>query len=293
MLWAYDPKMAIVERMPYLPFTERGSVVDGSFRWRLGVRPLDLDDWIQFGDDADAWVEQKRTLCFDHPQTVFAAIDGIEDESAEVAVALADHLGRRWPDRSNELDPSLHPLDAAARLVPEDLVLMVERSGPEGDQLVFGGGSVCFPNRWDLRSKLGQTMAQVHSVVPELNAQLETHVDRFLRRLTPNQAYWRLGWGLLDVADGYTPLDGTAAPRPDAIESTDLFLRVERETLRRFPETRCVLFTIRTYVQPVMQAVTADAEREALASALTAMGETIRDYKDLAQHGDQLAAKLI
>ena len=118
--------MPVVHEMPFLPFTERGSVVDGAFRWRLGVRPLDLDDWIQFGDDADGWVEQKRTLCAEHHETVFATMDGIDAESSEVAVALAEHLARRWPDRPRDLDPSLHPLDAAARLVPDDLVLMVE-----------------------------------------------------------------------------------------------------------------------------------------------------------------------
>ena len=38
---------------------------------------------------------------------------------------------------------------------------MVERDG----RLVFGAGSVCFPNRWDLRSKLGLTLADVHAPV--------------------------------------------------------------------------------------------------------------------------------
>ena len=281
--------MAIVERMPHLPFTERGSLVDGEFRWRLGVRPLDLVDWVQFGDDADAWIDQKRTLCTEHHDTVFAVVDDVEPESREVADALTDHLGQRWPSRSRWLDPALHPLDAAARLVPEDLVLMVERDG----RLIFGGGSVCFPNRWDLRSKLGRTMAEVHEPVPELNRQLESAIDRFLDRLTPAQAYWRLGWGLLDVADGYTPIDGTAVPRPRSIEPDGLFLRVERETLRRFPKTGCVLFTIRTYVHPVMSAVTSEADRVALATTLDAMSETIRKYKDLSVWGAELASKLI
>lgn len=281
--------MAIVQRMPYLPFSERGSVVDGSFRWRLGVRPLDLEDWIQFGDDADGWIEQKRSLCTAHHDTVFAVLDGIEREASEVATALVEHVASRWPDRPHDLDPSMHPLDAAARRVPEDLVLMVERDG----RLVFGGGSVCFPNRWDLRSKLGLTMAEVHEPVPELNRQLEPAIDRFLNRLTPAQAYWRLGWGVLDVADGYTPIDGTAAPRPVSIEPDALVLRVERETLRRFPQTGCVLFTIRTYVQPVMTAVASEADRLALATSLDAMSETIRDYKDLSAWGTQLVSKLI
>ena len=144
---------------------------------------------------------------------MFAALDGVEAESQQVADTLLDHLRRRWPDRyaDAELDPTLHPLDAAARLVPEDLVLMVERDG----RLVFGAGSVCFPNRWDLRSKIGLPLADVHAPVALLNEQLQGPIDRFFERLTPERSFWRLGWGVLDTADWYTPTDGTAAPRPN------------------------------------------------------------------------------
>ena len=85
-------------------------------------------------------------------------------------------------------------------------MLLVERDG----RLVFGGGSVCFPNRWDLRSKLGLSMAGVHAPVAQLNEQLEAPIDSFFDRLTPQRSFWRLGWGILDTPDWYTPLDGTA-----------------------------------------------------------------------------------
>ncbi len=234
----------------YLPFLEGPRELDqASFRWRLGVRPLDLHDWIELGCHADEAIAAKQRLNAEHPSTVFAALDGVEAEARQVADALVDHLRRRFPDRyaGVHLDPTLHPLDAAARLVPEDLVLMVERDG----RLVFGAGSVCFPNRWDLRSKIGRTLAEVHEPVALLNEQLEGPVDRFFERLTPERSFWRLGWGVLDTDDWYTPTDGTAAPRPSDVTPERLFLRVERETLRRFPTSNAVLFTIRTYVTPI------------------------------------------
>jgi hypothetical protein len=60
-----------------------------------------------------------------------------------------------------------------------------------------------------------------------------------------------------------------------------MFLRVERETLRRFPKTNCVLFTIRTYVVP-LDTVAAPAARSRLADALESMPPDVRGYKDLA-----------
>lgn len=249
------------------------------FRWRLGVRPLDLVDWIELGRDADGAISAKARLMQEHPDTVFAVLDDVEPESSEVASALVEHLRRRWPDRygAAELDASLHPLDAAARLVPEDLVLLVERGG----RLVFGGGSVCFPNRWDLRSKLGLSMAGVHAPVARLNEQLEAPIDSFFDRLTPKRSFWRLGWGVLDTADWYTPIDGTAAPRPLDPAPEDLYLRVERETLRRFPATNCVLFTIRTYVTPIPDVASDPDVAHRLAHSLATLPDDVRVYKDV------------
>ncbi|HSL73062.1 MAG TPA: DUF3445 domain-containing protein [Ilumatobacteraceae bacterium] len=281
-----------IEPAPYLPFMD-GPAPAGAdaFRWRLGVRPLDLEHWIELGSDADAAIAAKPTLMDRYPDTVFAVLDErVAEESQEVADTLVAHLRRRWPNRYGdvELDPALHPLDAAARLVPEDLVLLVERDG----RLVFGGGSVCFPNRWDLRSKLGLSMAEVHAPVDRLNEQLEVPIDGFFERLTPERSFWRLGWGVLDTSDWFTPVDGTAAPRPRALEPGWAYLRVERETLRRFPESQCILFTIRTYVTPILSACPTREAAQRLADALESLPDDVRRYKDLAASAEAVADAL-
>jgi hypothetical protein len=153
---------------------------------------------------------------------------------------------------------------------------------------VFGGGSVCFPNRWDLRSKLGLTLREVHEPVALLNEQLAAPVDRVLERLTPGRGYWRLGWGVIDVPDGYTPADGSGVPRPADPQPRDLFVRVERETLRRFPRTNCVLFTIRTYVANIGDVARDPQVGERMATAIEVMPPAVRRYKDLAIVGEEL-----
>ena len=231
--------VSLVDELPYAPWGEHGAVVDGEFRWRLGVRPLDLRDWIELGPDADGpdgWIAQKTRLFAEHRDTVFAALDGIE-RSREVADALVDHLRWRWPDRfgAATLDADLHPLEAASTLVPEDLVLMVERDG----RLVFGGGSVCFPNRWDLRVETRSTMAEVHAPVARLNADTRARGRPFPRSpLVPSARSGGSDGGSSTSRTGYTPGDGTGAPRPIDPDVDELFVRVERETLRRFPRNR-------------------------------------------------------
>lgn len=272
--------MPLVEQIPHRPWTQRGHVVDGEFRWRLGTHSLDLADWFEWGSDGQGWVDEKPGIMRDHADVAFAALDDIDSEAQEVAAAIAQHVDA-------ELDTSLHPLDAAARLVPDDLVVMVERDG----RLVFGGGSVCFPNRWDLCSKIGQTMGEVHAPVSQLNDQLESAIDNFFDRLAPERSYWRLGWGLIDSPHGFEPplpqtpnieigsRSGQRRQRAVAPEEDDIYVRVERETLRRFPITDAVLFTIRTYIAPITSLHRDD--RTLVARTVEAMRPDVRAYKDV------------
>ena len=263
--------------IPYRPY------LPGTFRWRLGLRPLELRDWIEIDDRYDADIAAKLEVLARHRDTVFVALDDIGPEASEVLDAMVAHLRERFPERFTdvEIDDTLHPLDAAGRLVQEDLAILVERGG----RLVFGGGSICFPNRWDLRSKIGLPLSAVHAPVSQLNDQLGDPIERFFARLTPERSFWRLGWGVLDTDDLYQPLDGTAAPRPPAPAPADLHLRVERETLRRFPATNCVLFTIRTYVAPLSSIAEDPAEAARLAEAIEALPDDVADYKQLDEIG--------
>lgn len=266
----------------YEPYRD---VAPAPFRWRLGLRPLDLADWIQIDDRFDADLADKRRVLAAHPDTVFCVLDDVIEESQEVLDALVRHLRIHGSGRFAAVapEPHLHPLDAAGRLVQEDLVLLVERDGG----LVCGGGSVCFPNRWDLRSKVGLPMAAIHAPVARLNEQLAGPIDRFLERLTPERSYWRLGWGVLDTGVLYQPLDATAPERPSAPPPQQHVLRVERETLRRFPATRCVLFTIRTYLTP-LDGVPRGGDPETLAAAIDALPDDVAAYKQLDGVADAL-----
>jgi len=274
----------MAQRPPYEPWRE----TTGEFRWRLGVRPLDLNRWIEIDEHFETELAQKAEIMEAHPSTAFCALDGTEDAAREVLDELVSHLHTVHPEQAERLtvDASLHPLDAAGRLVQEDLVLMVERD----DKLVFGAGSVCFPNRWDLNSKLGLTMSEVHEPVSLLNEQLGTVIDDVLRRLTSDRPMWRLGWGVIDTDDLYQAVDGTAAPRPVDAPPSEHHLRIERETLRRFPQTNCVLFTIRTHQLPLRDLREVDSSSAAaLADAIESMPTPIAEYKQLDRSGNLIS----
>jgi len=260
--------------------------VAGPFRWRLGLRPLDLADWLRVDEGALVEWQHKQHALAQHAPTAMAWLPGVEAEGAEILEAIVEHLRQRHPEhlaRCGTVDPSGHPLESAGRIITEDLVLMVERDG----RLVVGGGVVAAPNRWDLRSKIGRTLTEVHAPVAQLNDQLAGPVDGFFERLRPERSWWRLGWGLLVTDDLYLPLDGTgpALPAPPQLGDADagerLFLRVERETLRRFPRTGAVLFTIGTTVRPLSHLAQRPDDARRLAQALDALPDDVAAYKDL------------
>lgn len=275
----------MVVQPPYQPYLD---TAPAPFRWRLGLRPLDLVDWIQIDDHFDADVRTKQLVSERFPSTVFRVLDGadVSAASAETHRLVAGHLKSLDAQRFAHLPDSpglLHPLEAAGRLVQEDLILLVERNG----HLVCGGGSVCFPNRWHLADKVGLTMAQIHAPVHQLNDQLEHPIDRTMSRLTPDRAFWRLGYGLLDTDALYQAVDGTSQPITESVDPSGYYLRVERETLRRLPVSGSILFTIRTYINALGDVPPGAACR--LADALDAMPPGVADYKKLTEVGSTIA----
>ena len=277
----------------------------GEFRWRLGMRPLDLDDWMQLGDDYAPQMATKAAARADNPGTVFHSKPEALPACNEVLDLLTAHLIRLWPadfaraDREicnhrtgERIGSDVHPLDAAGRLVQEDLIVLIaDRCDHHNDlgQLVVGAGSVCLPNRWDLSSKLGRTLVEVHEPVSRLNEQVGDPIDKFFARLTPDKSFWRVGWGVIDTPELYQPLDGTAPDDPargadhsTEVRADDLYVRVERETVRRLPVTGGVLFTIRTYLTKASRVrAEAPVDGDRLAEAIAELPGDVRGYKQL------------
>jgi len=290
-----SPVEAATRDPEYTPYADGAG---GPFRWRLALRPLDVAEWIEVGEHYERDLARKRDVQARFADTVFVAQPAALDACAEIRDAVVDHLvehvaddfrrdgdavvNRRLGERVELNDRSSHPLAVAARLVQEDLIVMITApSGPHAGELVFSAGSVCFPNRWDLRSKLGLPLAEVHRPVSRLNDQLGEPIAKFFDRLTPDKAFWRLGWGVLDTDDLYQPLDGTAAPRSGRVVLDGLVVRIERETIRRFPRTGAVLFTIRTYLRPLRDVAAESGQFQRLVEAVETMPDDIAAYKQL------------
>lgn len=233
----------------------------------LGTRGLLTDDWLLVDDDRDRDLARKLELLAERPDAVFAVLPSsqVDDASAEVLELVVDATGERPA-------PGLHPLDAAGRLVQEDLCVLIERDGaPHLD-----AASLCFPSYWRMHDKLGQPMAAVHGPVAHYPDELAARVDRFLAALRPDRPVWRRNWSIHDDPSYFLP-DPTP-PRP--IDPPDgLWLRSERQTLRRLPRSGAIVFTIRTQQVPLAVLVERPDVASRLAAAIAAWSPELQAYK--------------
>ena len=261
-------------KVPYLPFDGR------PFKQRIGIRPLDLTLWIEPDDQFDAQMKLKAALLSERHPDVFLALPYALDAAAEVDALIGVHMQTYFRHLALSVPGDLHPLDRAGRRVQEDLCVMVPHNG----ELVLGAASLCFPGRWRLADKIGLPMLAIHQPVARYEADIGKPTDDLLERLTVERPVWRLNWSLVDDPTLFQQGGHGLAPSP--IAPADLHLRVERQTLRRLPRTGAILFTIRTYVQRLPDAVATAFDRAVLADALAAMPDDVRAYKSLSGVAD-------
>lgn len=293
---AKEAAMSVTAAAPYLPFD------GGRFRLMMGLMPLAPAEWIQIDEHFAAELAAKRQLFETRRPEVFATLPEAEMPAAELLALLADHLPRWHPacfrrDGKNLVNaatgeswstekPPFHPLELAGRLVQEDLCLLSAAGGAY--RLV--GAALCSPARWRLADKIGQPLGAIHGPVPGYAETLERPVDRFFSILKPEKPVWRLNWGIYDDPAPFQPVAPAVARTVTADNAGEaLWLRVERQTLRRLRESGAILFTIRTYITPLGAAITGAEAAAELAASIRDMPAQTRHYK----HIDPIAPALL
>ena len=279
---------------------------DGSSKlFAIGLKPLAVNEWIDADNRLAANLTEKERLAAERWDEVFAAEPETGAAQAEVLALLVDHLPSRFPALYRRDGDAMVvagrriPLDGtpalwtAARLVQEDLVLM--RRGDTGWRLA--AASLSFPSSWKLAEKFGKPIHEVHAPVPGFgggtrNAEL---IARMFDNLRPETPMIRWNWSIYGDADLFHPHDSPARRFGDGERADNVFLRVERQTLRLMPYSRDILFTIRIAVNPLAELERhSDAARiaTALIEQLLSFNVEQLDYKGMRLERDRLVARL-
>ena len=192
----------------YVPLDPKG------FRLAMGLRPLDLGEWLEGGDDVVAQVALKRQLLATRRDEVVARRDPSDVACAELLTLVRDHLARHQPAALVDAPVDTDPLVTASALAAEDLCVVERRD----DQWVLTAATVCFPSRWRLADKIGTSLDHIHAPVPGYEATIAAPTRSFFDRLRVERPVWRLNWTLLDDPALFQPHPGRPATAADPAE---------------------------------------------------------------------------
>ena len=250
------------------------------FRHRLGTRPLDLSQWLTADAETAPTIEMKKRLIMQRRDDVVALFEGGEAAAEEAAALVAE-----WMDRSIT-QRGIDALEEAALMVADDLTVLEPRNSADGTELLFVAGVVCSPSRWKLADKMGKNMLQVHAPVSRYAEHIGAAVDTTLQRLSVDRPLWRSNWTLEDHPALFQP---ELPNSPMANDVSQIWIRIERETLRRLPKTNGILFTIRGFQQPITDYVARGSEHvEALRALIERLPDDLARYKSVLPYRERV-----
>ncbi|KAI1440846.1 mannosyl transferase [Annulohypoxylon stygium] len=294
--------------LPYRPFR-----YGPKYNVTMGLRTMKHQDWIELdnhypryhADKARRIKERGHKCCRTHPEAYPAAIELLEE--------LVEYLPERYPTMfkrtaigidnlwsGESFDITQRPLpedpmQICARLVQDDLAIMIER--PDSQYYLLAG-AVLLAGFWRLEDKYGMVMSEIHTSgdVPQFKEKLEKGMMNFFRRLKPEEMVARnnyfmqvdddLAWSWSIGSEDSKDVSWSTAEKNRAIEHH--YFRSERQSLRRLPKSGGIVFTIRTYFLPITEIVKEDYVPGRLASAVRSWGDDVSKYKGKERYGEVL-----
>lgn len=286
---------------------------DGSKQpFSVGLEPVGETEWLETDEAFRSQLARKQELLASSRETVFRAKEDTGEAQREVLDLVLANLRNRpdvypgWSggrpvlrDRDGKTvfagSPDEPELVTASRFIQEDLVLM--RKSEAG--YFLAAACLCFPSSWSLADKFGQSMHGIHEHVPDFNAgRMGQVVARIFQNLQTGQLLARYNWSIYDTPELHHPKPKSLSPQilDGSLASLGaLFIRVERQTLRRLPGSGDILFTIKIHHDPISQ-LQRDPRGAALAGSLReqllGLSADQLSYKGLTPFRDALAGAL-
>lgn len=293
--------------LPYRPFR-----YGPKYNITMGLRSVKHTDWIELdnhypryhADKSRRIAERGSKCCKTAPEAYPAAME-LLDELVEYLPARYPSLYRRtstgienlWSGEiiNSTMPLTEDPIQSCARLVQDDLAIMIERSD---GQYYLLSGAILLPGFWRLEDKFGMPLSEIHTSgdVPGFKEKLEKGMMNFFRRIKPEEMVARnnyfvqvdddLAWSWSIGSEDGEEVTWNTAETNRAVEHH--YFRSERQTLWRLPKSGGVVFTIRTYFLPITEIAQEKGIPGRLASAVRSWGDDVNKYKGRAKYGDVL-----
>jgi dimethylamine monooxygenase subunit A len=280
------------------------------YRWaaadfQVGLQPIRPSDWLLIDGDYVDFMRAKRGRLSSSPEIFYKTLPESLGAQRELRRMVTDHLleehaalfsisngiltcaaGRNsW----NLHDESIEPLWQLSDFVQEDFMLVEELDGRQ----TITAASNAYSSSGRLVASVGRNVRWAHEPVPDLTTSLGARIDRILASVHVDAPCARFNWQLTPVASIFFPADPRSAnnaalkavsaqlSKDPSLAPSLLHMRVERQTLRRLPQSGAVAFSIHTYSDPLWSLLEDPAALRALLSLLRDYSATRLQYSEM------------
>jgi hypothetical protein len=229
-------------KLVYIPFK------NGQGGDRIGLRKLrSYEPWLYYDEDYEIQTSLKSQMRLKYPPLY-------ESTNNVVRIAI------------NELNCLLNnePINCSwTEYYQDDFVIME----PAEDDFRLICQSVFFPTGWNPQTSLGKLSTELHKNVG--NDSFRINLNKSMRLLKEGDIWERCNWFLYSDKRLRHVEENKLYTHKDSVDrwqhinnknaGDNLFIRYERQTLRLLPQSNCVLFTIRVYVDPLRHLIYEDS----------------------------------
>lgn len=261
------------------------------FRLKMRFERSSPSSFYKRSDDAEAVLAERRHWLNKETETCTA----MAPEGApllEEVIELADSWGTLPSDSEIESVLRLPSLEQCRwlceRWETDFLLLMPDTDGT----FRLRGGGLCFPSHWDLNSKMGCTLSEIHVPVPGLNDSLGKSIDGFMAKIRPGISWERHNWGLSRSPELNQHPSRKLDRLDDSVTLDEVWWRLEDQSLVALPKSGGVLFGIRVTVHPLSEVQAHPAARDGLQQALETMPEEMAAYKGISPARERICMLL-
>ena len=135
------------------------------------------------------------------------------------------------------------PLATLGRLVQNDFCILQKKH----KEHILTGAVLCFPANWSLAEKFMRPLTVIHEHVVPYDANIAKRVQRLFDGIKVDRPLWRFNALYYATPELFQPRrenDRRIIPEINL----ECYLRSERQTLIRLPQTGAVVFGIHTFV---------------------------------------------
>ena len=229
---------------------------NGEKKYRLGLRPIDQKKWLDRKPNEILLKHKKDLLRSNYKDVIASTNDSIDAQ--KYLGEIFKITKSKYPDLIAELSLNIQ----------DDLCLMESKN----EQRLIAA-SICSPSYWDVKTKIGKPLKEIHDPVVSLDEKIGDRISTFIRQAPVMQPFARQNW----LIHGDTKRFHLKEEKSLESHPSEWYVRSEKETLCRFHEDYS-LFTINVLFQPLKIIFSYPKQKQNLIRSLESLDKDEADY---------------